>query len=154
IYLDLDVLCVKPFTDLLQNEFVMGEEKIDDTIIGLCNAVILSKKNALFATKWLEGYSEETSLWQGFQSQDWNEMSVKYPYYLSNLYPGDIKKVSYKKFFSPTYQTEELDTFFLKNTNDFDEAYCHHLWNSITYDNYLSKFTEESINQGTSTFCE
>ncbi len=49
IYLDIDVLSLRPFTPLLDEDTVLGEE----SGVGLCNAVILAKPGAPFLQEWL-----------------------------------------------------------------------------------------------------
>ena len=46
IYLDIDTICLKSFSNLLNYDFLMGiQTNSDDTqVYGLCNAIILSKK--------------------------------------------------------------------------------------------------------------
>ena len=48
VYLDMDIICLKSFKDLYDYDFVMGVQNNYDSseIYGLCNAVILSKKNS------------------------------------------------------------------------------------------------------------
>src|SRR5581483_6850969 len=65
IYLDLDVLCLRPFAPLQNESVVMGEEHGE----GLCNAVILAEPGALFLRRWLDAYSN-------FDPADWNGHSV------------------------------------------------------------------------------
>ncbi|WP_051165514.1 glycosyltransferase [Nocardia testacea] len=90
IYLDLDVLSVRPLTPFLGESFVLGQEGVGGHI-GLCNAVILAEPDAPFGREWLRGWDPATSRWSGFRStgmdQFWSEMSVQYPAYLAGLFP-------------------------------------------------------------------
>lgn len=64
IYLDTDMLVLRPFDELTtgQEEVVMGVEKADGTLLrpslvnGLCNAVIVAKKAAKFLDVWYDSY--------------------------------------------------------------------------------------------------
>jgi len=51
IYLDMDTLCLKPFSDLLEYPCVRGRP-------GLCNAVILSEPGGRFISAWLASYRQ------------------------------------------------------------------------------------------------
>lgn len=156
IYLDLDVLCVKPFTPLLDNSLVLGQEDYRGKNVGLCNAVILSEPNANFAKRWLEGFNPETSLWRGFRSkgfdQYYSELSVKYPKFLSMIYAEEITIVDRKQFFYPNYDPEELALFFTQDTELFKDAYCYHLWSNAAYEIYLKHITVETIMNQETTF--
>ena len=48
IYADTDVIVMKPFTDLLDNNFVMGHQA-EGGSEGLCPATMLSEKDSVFA---------------------------------------------------------------------------------------------------------
>jgi len=90
IYLDIDTICLKSFSDLLHYDFVMGRQtNCDNTeTYGLCNAVVLSAPNSEFAQKWLETYKTFRSTGRDFY---WDEHSVLKPLLLSNIYNDKIK---------------------------------------------------------------
>jgi mannosyltransferase OCH1-like enzyme len=83
IYLDIDTFILRPFADhsLLLYDTVMGMESrgpsylrkpmSDDEMApkGLCNAIIVARKGALFLERWLESYEE-------FRESRWTEHSV------------------------------------------------------------------------------
>jgi mannosyltransferase OCH1-like enzyme len=75
IYLDMDTLCLKPFTPLLGYPHVMGLEGT----MGLCNAIMLSEKNAVFANAMLQTYRNFRS--KGVD-EHWGENSVLLPFQL------------------------------------------------------------------------
>ncbi|MBN9614109.1 MAG: hypothetical protein BGO25_03605 [Acidobacteriales bacterium 59-55] len=123
IYLDIDVLCLRPFRSLEHFDMVLGEERG----VGLCNAVILAKPNAPFLRRWLDTY-------RTFSSEDWNRHSVRVPKLLAELHPDEIHVVDYKKFFWPLYKEDQLRSFFLGSGSRYcDESYCVHLWASLTW---------------------
>jgi hypothetical protein len=147
IYLDTDVICKKPFTDLLEHEFVIGQEGVGGKG-GLCNAVLLSAKNSRFAHKWLEGFVNFRS--KGHDKY-WNEMAVSYPARIAPECAGHVHLEGYKSFHWPLYTPEALKQLF-EGLEDFPEAYCHHLWESRSWEPYLASLTEDSIRKGTGYF--
>jgi hypothetical protein len=72
IYLDTDVYVLKPFTDLLSStrDVLMGHE--GGNRYGLCNAVIISRPNSAFISKWRASY-------RTFDPKGWNQHSVQKP---------------------------------------------------------------------------
>jgi hypothetical protein len=148
VYLDLDVLCVKPFAPLLRESFVLGQEG-EDGYEGVCNGVILAEPGAAFAKEWLAGFDPRTSRWQGFRArghdENWNEMSVRYPAHLARLFPESVTIAPYDNFHWPTWRDEHLDWFFRGNGDEFPNSYCHHLWQATSWDRYLKDLTPEYI---------
>ncbi len=132
IYLDLDVICIKPFTELLIHEVVLGEEKG----VGLCNAVILAEPNASFIGVWLNSYST-------FDESEWNEHSVRLPARLAAQDPS-VYVLDPRSFYWPMYnEGNDLKQFLMgEGTNYCAESYCVHLWESMTWD--FIGFLEES----------
>jgi len=142
IYLDLDTLCVKPFDDLLHHPFVIGQQGTGFRLDGLCNAVLLAEKDSFFAKAWLNSY-------QNFRScgQDafWDEHSVRIPLELSPFFAaaGQLHIEPYTSFHYPHYQFD-LDKLF-ETKGEFPKAYCHHLWETETWDKYLKDLSVEGI---------
>lgn len=174
IYLDLDTISVRPLTNLLQYQFVIGQElkpayvpknfrqRIKYSIrkglglikentgqsTGLCNAVLLSEKNSVFVNKWLEEYKSFRSTGR---DKYWNEHSVQVPLRLAEQYPEHITKLSPYAFHYPLYDQAGLASMFEKIT-DFPEAYLHHLWESFSWDKYLSLLTADKIKAKDTTY--
>ncbi len=148
IYLDIDVICVRPLTPLLRYPFVLGEQGVRGEE-GLGNAVILSEKGAFFARKWLEGFDPATSLWQGFRSSGaddlYGELSMKYPLHLARLFPEHVHIEAHTRFYWPLFLEHHLHWFFLEQGSRFEDAYCHHLWESLSWDRYLRDLTVDYI---------
>jgi hypothetical protein len=167
IYLDLDTISVKPLTELLNNSFVIGQEfeaayvpenlrqkikfnfrkrlglikKKSLGFTGLCNAVLLSEKKSDFVNRWLEEYKSFRS--KG-RDKFWNEHSVKVPILLADKYPESITKLGPYSFHYPLYDKAGLCSLF-EEVSVFPEAYLHHLWETFSWNNYLSKLTVEDI---------
>jgi hypothetical protein len=151
IYLDIDTICVKPFHPLRRHAFVMGYEKNNKTIGGLCNAVMLSEKNAIFPRAWLQTYQ-----WFRSTGRDrfWAEHSVRVPYRLSKNLPELASQIHIEppaSFFSPSYHSGDLENMFRKKAT-YPGAYCHHLWESFSYDKYLKNITVDFIKEADTTY--
>lgn len=160
IYLDIDTICVRPFSLLRQFSFVMGEEAKGgpgSRVSGLCNAVILSEANSRFAIEWLNGHDPARSLFEGFRSvgrdEYWNEFSVKYPAHLARALPESIHIEGCESFFWPSWTDEGLRMLFEDGAGyTFDRAYCHHLWAQRAWDRYLRNLTPQSIRESRSPY--
>jgi len=143
IYIDMDVLCLRPFKHLQDFDMVLGEE----FGVGLCNAVILAKPGAEFLQRWLAAY-------KSFSHDDWNSHSVRLPRQLADEMPEHIHVVNHRKFFWPMYWREHLLEFFLRPGSSFSkESYCVHLWESITWHFHLGQLTPDQIWELNSEFC-
>ena len=92
IYLDLDIVSLRPFDPLLQHEFVMGMEPGT----GLCNAVILARGDAEFLQLWREQY-------RSFDGSRWNHHSVVLPWQMAQAHPQLIHVADKYAFFYPTH---------------------------------------------------
>ena len=153
IYLDLDTICVRSFQPLLDTDCVLGIEIADGHLMGLCNAVILAAPRSTFIKRWLDGFDPATSRWRGFRSAGrdlhWNEYSVRYPAFLAHWYPGEVTIEGPRSFYSPSWSEEGLRKLFvLPPDTDDSDAYCHHLWESFSWDRYLRDLTRGSIMAG------
>jgi len=172
IYLDLDTICVKPLHELFDHSFIIGQElkpayipknwrqKIKyavrkkfrpeekEQISGLCNAVLLSEKNSAFVNRWLDTYSSFRS--KG-RDKFWNEHSVFVPIKLAAGHPGEVTLLGPYAFHYPLYNKPGLESMFEKVT-DFRDAYLHHLWESFSWDKYLSRLTEKDIIERDTTY--
>ncbi len=174
IYMDLDTISVKPLTSLRSYTFAIGQElktayvpknfrqqlkytirksfglikNISAASTGLCNAVLLSEKNSDFVNRWLEEYKTFRS---GGRDKYWNEHSVQIPLKLAAQYPDSITKLSPYAFHYPLYDEAGLRSMF-EEVTEFPEAYLHHLWESFSWDKYLSKLTVEEIKTKDTTY--
>jgi len=175
IYMDLDTICVKPFQPLYHHKFVMGEELIPVYIPRnwrqvlkfnirkiltsggdpgknqnrkICSAVLLSEKNSAFVNEWLNSY-------QTFRSKGrddyWNEHSGVLPLKLLKAHGDMATLLGSYAFHYPLYKDEHLKKMF-EEVHEFPEAYAHHLWESFSWDKYLSKLTEEDIRNRDTTY--
>lgn len=170
IYMDLDTISVKPLKDLRNHRFVIGRElrpayepknwrqKLKQQLgfiqqkagenTGLCNAVLLSERDSEFVNRWLNEYKSFRS--KG-RDKYWNEHSVLVPERLAALYPGALTQLSPYAFHYPLYNPEGLKMMF-EEVREFPEAYLHHLWESFSWDKYMSALTEDKIRTNDTTY--
>jgi hypothetical protein len=170
IYLDLDTISLKPLTGLLGHSFVIGQElkttfkprnwrqylklklgwiKIrKDAATGLCNAVLLAEKNSAFIYLWLQEYKSFRSRGRDIH---WSEHSVEVPMRLAHEHKDLVTILSPDAFHLPLYDEEGLRQLF-DEVHDFPNAYLHHLWESFSWNRYLSSLTPEKIRNLDSTY--
>ena len=98
VYLDIDTLCLKPWRELLNNAFVIGEEMENGDFRGLGNAVMFSKPGSEFAKAWLAIYPSS------FKEGEWSMTSCRVPRFLSQLpeLSGQITILPAETFHDPT----------------------------------------------------
>jgi hypothetical protein len=147
IYLDMDVLCKKPFTPLLKFDFVMGKQGKWRNM-GLCNGVILASNKSDFLKLW---YDEFKNFRSKGRDKHWAEMSVRKPLELAKKYPDLIHTEPYDSFHYPLYYSFDTRKIFEKNI-DFPNAFCHHYWDGASYDKYLKNLTEDDIVNKNTTY--
>jgi len=172
IYLDLDTICVKPIHGLLNHSFIIGQElkpeyspknwrqKIKyairnrispaqkNVINGLCNAVLMAEKDSAFVNLWLNTYSSFRSTGR---DKYWNEHSVLVPIKLAAANPDKITLLGPYAFHYPLYDKAGLRSMF-ESVTDFPEAYLHHLWESFSWNDYLSRLTVNDIFEKDTTY--
>jgi hypothetical protein len=147
IYLDIDTLCLRPFTPLLGHECVMGYQNPN----GLCNATILAAPFSLFMRRWWNEYT-----WFRAEGRDeyWDEHSVGVPYQLSQLptLKDSIHLLPRTAFFYP-HPTEIEVLFENEDISGFKNSYSVHLWESISGPALLN-LTPRDIREGKSAYCQ
>ncbi len=148
IYLDLDTITARSFSDLLHHETVLGEERVDGKLVGLCNAVIAARVNAPFLRRWRDSYRSFRS--RG-RDEYWNEHSVQVPAELHSEQQDTVTVLPFQAFFDPPYTEPLLSDFFFGNSAH-PQAYCHHLWESYSWP-LISRINEMNLSQlGSSAF--
>jgi hypothetical protein len=164
IYIDSDTLCLKSFEPLLNlsgsnGSFIMGMEGKNGN--KLCNAIMLSEKNAEFPKIWLSNYTN-------FDDDNWAGHSIELPYELSKKHPELLTVMDYKSFTWPLYHSEHLRWFYrngvsyidcdysngivskmggvLTTDETFDESYAIHLWTGKSVTNeFIKDFPENPM---------
>jgi hypothetical protein len=150
IYLDVDVFVHRSFDDLLHYRAVMGEQRINGIVRGLCNAVILAEPGARFLVTWHSSY-------QSFRSHGtdefWDEHSVRIPYTLSRQFPEEITTLQDSAFFWPTFARDDLTLLFASTqTLDLSHTYATHLWENIAWEPYLECLTPGRVREVDTNF--
>lgn len=149
IYMDIDTICKKPFDDLLNNKCVLGAQGTPSGVVeGFCNGVILAEKNSQFLKNWL--FSYQTFRSRG-RDEYWAEHSVHMPVKLAKEFPTLIHIEPYDSFHYPLYHGDEpyassvgIKVLFEQDV-DVDNSYCHHLWETVSWEPYLKNLTVEKI---------
>ena len=150
IYLDVDVFVHGSFDQLLGHATVLGKQVVDETIVGLCNAVILAEPQAPFLKRW---YSEYRSFRSKGQDAFWDEHAVKVPYQLSKQFPEEITVLPHYAFFWPTLKTEDLALIFdSARPIDLSKTYATHLWETLTWEPYLEHLSPRRVRAVDSNF--
>lgn len=146
IYMDIDTLCLRPFTPLLDHPCVMAWQSSR----GLCNAVILSEPNNKFLRAWLDAYRSFRSTGK---DPFWDEHSVVLPGRLARQRSlrRHVTLLSHRAFFFPL--SDEMERLFESNDpTGFEESYCVHYCESVTRTRWLSRITPENATQGDTNF--
>lgn len=126
IYLDIDTICVLPYTHLLTNTFVICEETTESgKKMGLCNAIMMSEPKCSFVKEWLDLYEHI------FQPDGWQEASTFLPFALSLDY--NITILPSNTCLLPSW--ENINLIFSDDHNIHPELMILHYWNqhSISY---------------------
>ena len=132
IYLDIDTICVRPFTSLLDNVCVLGLEK-SKNFNGLCNAIMLTQPKSKFFEIWLSNYESH------FNPEGWGEACIRLPYALSHKYPELVTIQNENVFFEPSWEKTEL--IFEKDYDIPPELMALHLWETMSM-KYIKKIND------------
>ncbi|EGG01515.1 uncharacterized protein MELLADRAFT_78967 [Melampsora larici-populina 98AG31] len=141
IYLDFDVL---------------GQEQSPSSsseILGVCNAIILSKPFSPFISRWLSSY-------KSFDKTRWADHSASVPWLLAQKFPNEVTILGPRAFFYPLWHEDDLWKVHRSLDWDFDKSgqLAYHAWSSLSYKSELSKLNPERIHltggieQGESSF--
>lgn len=151
IYLDCDMVVVRPFDDLLCHSAVLGEEAVADSAGRiLCNAVILAEAGAPFLQRWRDAYRTFRS--RG-QDEFWDEHSCRIPMRLAREHPDSVTILPPDAFFWPGTSQADIDLLFrTPDPIDAPTAYAHHLWGSIGWKRYLEELTPGRVRAVDSNF--
>ncbi|KAI0019604.1 glycosyltransferase family 32 protein [Xylariomycetidae sp. FL0641] len=155
IYLDMDSFGLRPFTDLLKSrrDMIMGHEGGDRG--GLCNAIMVARRNSSFIDRWLTEYNNVDL------SREWNYHSVRVPKQLQLQYRNEVCALPPSSFFWPTWtwyhiewmhqplSKEEADiwTAQIKENGGslFGDQLAYHAWSQMAWDRYLKHLSPEVV---------
>ena len=149
VYADVDTLFYKPFFPKFEMyDFVMGKETIfhlrekELHTNGLCNALIICKKDSEFLKLYLDSFDEH------FDGYDYNKMAVRVPYELSKKHSDLIHIEPSNSFHKFDWN---LNFYYKKMKNREYDIYSKHLAESKVYD-ILKNITVEKIKTNNSIF--
>ena len=159
IYLDLDVVVVRPLAPLLRagDAFVIGREGDDRLAFGakfhgLCNAVMLARPNATFARRWLAEYASfgdtSTARNRPWAADAKSGHSVALPAALAAAHPRRGARVErHTAFFWPDWDEEPLRALLLyRDESHFrHRPFAFHLWGSLGAPFVLSSWSPEYL---------
>ena len=160
MYADIDTLFVSRIPDgLHEKSFVLGRE--NDIVCqttgvrrrSLCNAFIMSEKNAPFATKWLEQMRD-------FFDGSWSNHSTLLPQQLSEKHPDIIHIEPPRTFYRHMWTREGIATLFEGCDTDFAGVVSMHLWSHLWWSRKRRDFsnfhagllTEEYVRAASTTY--
>ncbi|KAG1313755.1 hypothetical protein G6F64_002004 [Rhizopus arrhizus] len=139
IYLDLDLISLKPVDHLLNREFIMAQEGVDGSV-GLCNAMIMARPHSRFIQRWFATYAT-------FDSADWNYHSVILPGKLAPFFPNEVTVLNHSAYFWPLWDSQGLRTLYLEKSYDFSANLGTHIWESAANKNLMKDVNEKVIMQ-------
>lgn len=155
VYMDMDVILLRSFDRFRYNErdIILGYEGGDRH--GLCNAVIVGRKNASFVTRWMESYIDFKPF------NEWNYHSVILPKKLGEAHLDEICMLSPTAFFWPTwtdshirYMHEEISESEATQVEDvirrnggglYPNQLAYHAWSQVAWDPYLQHLTPNVV---------
>ena len=149
IYADIDTMFIKPYPkEGFHKQFIMGHEAPNQ----LCNALMMSEKNAEFPKIWL---SEFEHAFVGGNPGDlgWNTHSQILSTKLASQYPYLITTVDNMPFFSFDYhQNSGIKAIYDTDTKLDPNAFSLHLWENSAGMDRLNKLNEEYIKNVDTTY--
>ena len=80
-----------------------------------------------------------------------NECMVFVPIQLAKNHPDKVTFLGPYAFHYPLYNLPGLQSLF-ESVTEFPDAYLHHLWESFSWDKYLSKLSVTDIFERDSTY--
>lgn len=156
VFMDTDVLVVKPFDDLLDNTFVLGKE--NKTRIGM--AIVMAEKGSQIVQEWREGYRDFNgnqykghAHYKSLKTREEKKAQQFFWIYNSIYKLGDIlqkhpeaKILEKQAFYYPSNHFSEWNDFAGKPKEaipGIEQSYGHHLWLSTRPE--LTKLTMDKI---------
>jgi len=163
IYLDLDMLVLRSFDDLLSFDCTLGEQYRDKY---LSNAVILSSKSSTFLRDWFATFSNAnfSTCWDCHSvqvpSRMWRELR------LDASRNSSLNVLPLEYFYEPSFSRSDLHELYKENKQlkphqqpllrlhpPYNGKYAQHLWHSVqTAHNYLKAHKLKDVCNSTSMY--
>ncbi|HXD22716.1 MAG TPA: hypothetical protein VN613_05100, partial [Gemmatimonadaceae bacterium] len=101
----------------------------------ICNAFIMSEKDAAFGRRWLE---EMPSAFNG----SWSEHSTRLTHELAERYPAMVHVEPMRTFYKHPWTREGLRTLLQGCDRDFDGVVSMHLWSHLWWSRWRRDFSD------------
>ncbi|KAI1474055.1 glycosyltransferase family 32 protein [Daldinia eschscholtzii] len=155
IYMDMDAFGFRPFTTLLNSprDIILGHEGGNRG--GLCNAIMVARKNSSFIARWLREYNGADL------SKEWNYHSVVLPKELELEHPDEVCTLAPNAFFWPTWTWNHIEFMHKQLSSDearkwaaeidknggslYEDQLAYHAWSQMAWERHLSKLTPEIV---------
>ena len=168
IYQDLDIITLRSYDDLLDNQVVLGYELSQKltprqlffylrtfnfdvikykgrALAGLCAGFMMAEQDSVFLKDWYEHYRE-------FTNDRWAYFPVKLPMLMVNTGKYKVHTIDpYKAHFPPSWP-DDLKLIFEQNIT-IPGKYFLHVWESRSFEKYLKPLTKEKILNSNTTYC-
>lgn len=135
IYMDIDVISLKPFNDLLHESLVLGVESADNPntidlneIKSISNAVILAEKNHPFLVEWLKQTGDN------LENKPWAYHAVNLPLELTKQQDWHYQLLPRKSFMPFDFRDEFIFSNDKNQLEKINDSYTMHLWETIWWD--------------------
>ena len=151
IYLDMDIIVIRPVEDLRKYEFVMGKETCssvyDTAHLKLGSAVIMAAPGAAFLAEWLKRYPSV------YDSEEWALASSVLPATITEERPDLAIHIEPEtSFYSENW--DDLPAIFEETNEVKPGAMILHLWQNVSQHKYFRKVTGmEWARQNRNTLC-
>ena len=152
VYADIDTIFVNSIPEhLYEQSFVLGREPdityqvTGKRIPSLCNAFIMSEKDACFGRLWLDHM-------KGAFDGSWSNHSTVLPRRLSSRYPELIHIEPQKTFYKHTWTRDDIQTLLQGCDRDVDGVVSMHLWAHLWWSKKRRDFSSFHAKRMTETF--
>lgn len=147
VYLDCDTITVKSFDSIIADPATMVTEFASGSLVGLCNAFIAAAPESEFIKQWIAKFKNFRSLGR---DQYWNESAVRWPHELwSN--GAEVTATMSDFFMQPDWTPTGIAAMFQQD-KQFPYAIGHHLWESFSWGDHLSKYNAENYQSFVCTY--
>lgn len=138
VYVDMDTITNKNFTNLFHYDFIIGFQEKYNNIDCLCNAIMFGKPNNTFINEWYNRYPSY------FEKDKWCEASVHLPgiIYQEKKFNHNILIVNEDMMLRPLYT--ETHKIFENSHKVHQDLICLHLWESFS-SKYFNSIHEDYI---------
>lgn len=135
IYLDIDVVSLQSFEDLLDYPLVLGAEAADDPdttdlneIKSITNAVMLAEPNHPFMKEWFKQIGDN------LENKEWAYHAVSLPLEILRQNTYDAKILPRKAFMPFDFRDDFIFNDDRSHLDKIEDSYTMHLWETIWLD--------------------